>query len=445
LARELLRADGVIFVSIDDNEVHHLRQIMNEIFGEEEFVAQIIWQRAYAPVNMNKYFSPNHDYILCYGKNISEIKNFGLERTDEANARYSNPDNDQRGEWKSGDFSVGPSVESKVYEITTPSGRKVLPPSGRCWRVSKEKFEELKNDNRVWFGDNGNNVPSLKRFLSEVQDKSIPLTVWTYDKVGHSQDAKKQLNDLFDGKAIFDYPKSTTLIKQILSLCTQPNDLILDFFAGSGTTGQAVMELNQEETDKQAKNGLFATPHPNPLPQGEREIVGGRKFILVQLPEKIDHKKEAFKFCQNNNLEPVISNITIERVRRAGEKYKSVDNGFRVFQLTESAINRKLMTKNIAKKEEIFAEIACSYGYGLNYQCCDLHNLGKGITRLEGNNRQALIILGEERIDNQTLAEIVLYSDYSKESQIFAQDACLDVEIIYNLYQHFEQKRVVVV
>ena len=196
------------------------------------------------------------------------------------------------------------------------------------------------------------------------------------------------------------------------------------------------MELNQEEIDKQAKDGLLADKEAE---------VGGRRFILVQLPEKIDNKKEAFKFCKNNNLEPVISNITIERIRRAGEKYKSVDNGFKVLELTESAIDRKLMNKSIATKEEIFAEIACSYGYGLNYQYRDLHNLGKGITYLKGNNRQALIILGEEQMNNQTLAEIVLYSDHLKECQIFAQDACLNVEIIHNLYQHFEQKRVVIV
>ena len=331
VAREMLRDDGVIFVSIDDNEVHHLRLLMNEVFGEREFVASIIWQRAYAPVNMNKYFSPNHDYILCYGREANSIQDFGLKRTDEANARYSNPDNDPRGDWKSGDFSVGPAIQSKIYEIITPSGRKVLPPSGRCWRVSKEKFEELKNDNRVWFGENGNNVPSLKRFLSEVQDKSIPLTVWTYDKVGHSQDAKKQLNNLFDGKALFDYPKSTTLIKQMLSLCTKPNDLILDFFAGSGTTGQAVMELNQEELNKQKANKEKLFKEGNAKEELEDKEAGNRNFILVQLPEEINKKKEAYKAGYKK-----ISDITIERVKRAGEKYKDVDTGFKVLELSNN-------------------------------------------------------------------------------------------------------------
>ena len=431
MAREMLTEDGVIFISIDDNEVHHLRLLMNEIFGEGEFVANIIWQRAFAPVNMNKYFSPNHDYILCYGKNVNEIIDFGLDRTDEANARYSNPDNDPRGKWTSGDFSVGPAVESKIYEITTPSGRKVLPPSGRCWRVSKEKFEELINDNRVYFSENGNGVPRLKRFLSEVQDKSIPLTVWTYDKVGHSQDAKKQLNDLFDGKAIFDYPKSTTLIKKILSLCTKPNDLILDFFAGSGTTGQAVMELNQDEFDKQAKDGLLAEKGAE---------VGGRRFILVQLPEIIDAKKEAFKAGYQK-----ISNITIERVKRAGAKYQNVDNGFKVLHLVDNPDKENFFNlQNVNDNLFIITHLALFYGYGLNYKITKIAEKEIYLMKSEIEKTKDAIIILEKKL--LTMPDIMLLvKNYGKEKyKFFSCDSALNIELTYNLLQHFQEKNVVV-
>ena len=217
------------------------------------------------------------------------------------------------------------------------------------------------------------------------------------------------------------------MIKEFIRASTAPNDLILDFFAGSGTTGQAVMELNQEELDKQAKDGLLAD---------KTEIVGGRKFILVQLPEKIDEKKEAFKAGYKK-----ISDITIERVRRAGEKYKSVDNGFKVLQVTESAINRKFMNSINATKEEIFAEIALQFGYGLNFS---IQNLFDGVFKLTGNEKSAIVILGNQQLTNEMQKQIIGKSDELAECQIFAQDACLNVEIIHNLYQHFEQKRVVI-
>ena len=181
LAKNLLADDGVIFISIDDNEVENLTKICNEIFSEENFVSTIVWERAFAPVNLKKHFSPNHDYVLCYAKNIDLLVCNGLKRTAESNDRYSNPDNDSRGPWTSGDFSVGPRVEKNVYEIVTPSGRVVLPPSGRCWRVTKEKFDELVADNRVWFGEHGDNVPRIKRFLSEVKQGITPMTVWKYE------------------------------------------------------------------------------------------------------------------------------------------------------------------------------------------------------------------------------------------------------------------------
>ena len=314
LARNLLADDGVIFISIDDNEQENLKKICDEVFGEKNFIAQVIWERAYAPVNLKKHFSENHDYIICYAKDIDKAICNGLPRASEANDRYSNPDNDPRGIWKSDNLSVGPIVQSKIYEIITPGGRKVLPPEGYCWRLSKEKFKEFVKDNRIWFGKDGNNVPSIKRFLTEVKQSITPMTIWKYSEVGHSQDAKQNLKKLFDGKSFFDYPKSVELIKRCIQLYSNESSIILDFFSGSATTAHAVMQLNAEDGGK-------------------------RKFIMVQLPEETDEKSEAFKAGYKN-----ICEIGKERIRRAGEKIKEeaglngqdLDIGFRVLKLDSS-------------------------------------------------------------------------------------------------------------
>lgn len=314
LARNLLANDGVIFISIDDNEQENLKKICDEVFGEKNFIAQVIWERAYAPVNLKKHFSENHDYIICYAKDIDKAICNGLPRASEANDRYSNPDNDPRGIWKSDNLSVGPIVQSKIYEIITPGGRKVLPPEGYCWRLSKEKFKEFVKDNRIWFGKDGNNVPSIKRFLTEVKQSITPMTIWKYSEVGHSQDAKQNLKKLFDGKSFFDYPKSVELIKRCIQLYSNESSIIIDFFSGSATTAHAVMQLNAEDGGK-------------------------RKFIMVQLPEKTDEKSEAFKAGYKN-----ICEIGKERIRRAGEKIKEeaglngqdLDIGFRVLKLDSS-------------------------------------------------------------------------------------------------------------
>jgi adenine-specific DNA-methyltransferase len=295
LARDLLSKDGVIFISIDDNEQANLKLLCDEVFGEENFVANIIWERAYSPVNLKKHFSESHDFIMCYSKNMDMLVNYGLKRTDEANARYSNPDNDSRGTWTSSDLSVGPAIQENIYEIVTPSGREVLPPSGYSWRLNKERFQEFLNDNRIWFGNDGNIVPRIKRFLSETKNSITPMTIWKHSEVGHSQEASQSLKKLFDGEAIFDYPKPINLLKRCFELYCDENSTILDFFAGSGTTGQAVMQLNAE-------------------------YGGKRKFILCQIDEAIKEDKPAYTFCVENKLPPIISSITVERLKRAGEK-----------------------------------------------------------------------------------------------------------------------------
>ena len=312
LARNLLSENGVIFASIDDNEQENLKKLCNEVFGEDNFIAQVVWERAYSPVNLKKHFSESHDYILCYAKNIAMAVCNGLPRSSEANDRYSNPDSDPRGDWKASDLSVGPIVQSKVYEIITPSGRRVLPPNGYCWRLDRKTFDNYVRDNRIWFGSDGNNVPAIKRFLSEVKQGITPMTIWKYSEVGHSQDATKRLKDLFGGSAYFDYPKPVDLIKRALQLYSLDDSLVLDFFSGSATTAHAVMQLNAEDG-------------------------GHRKFIMVQLPEKCDEASEAYKAGYKN-----ICEIGKERIRRAGDKIKAehpdaqLDTGFRVFRVDES-------------------------------------------------------------------------------------------------------------
>ena len=208
LAKNLLKDDGVIFISIDDTEVEKLKLICNEIFGETNFLAQIIWERAYAPVNLKKHFSESHDYILCYAKNKESCVCNGLPRTESQNNDYKNIDNDPRGPWKAGNPSVGPAVEKNIYEIISPTGRKMLPPSGRSWLYTKEKFKELLEDNRIYWGKDGNSIWAPKMFLSEVKQGVTPMTIWKYQEVGHSQEASQYLKKLFGGKAYFDYPKS---------------------------------------------------------------------------------------------------------------------------------------------------------------------------------------------------------------------------------------------
>lgn len=351
-AHSLLSEDGVIFISIDDNEQANLKLLCDSVFGGENFLAQIIWERAFSLVNLKKHFSESHDYIICYSKQIGNLFCNGLIRSEEADGRYSNPDSDIRGDWTSGDFSVGPRVEKNVYEITTPSGKNVFPPSGRCWRVTKERFEEFVRDNRVWFGENGNNVPRVKRFLSEVKNGITPMTIWNYVDVGHSQDAKQKLKELFDGNAYFEYPKSVNLIKRCIGLYTnkKSNDIILDFFAGSGTTGHAVMELNKEDG-------------------------GDRKYICVQMPEKTDEKSEAYKQGYEK-----ISDICAERLRRAGKKIREeiekekkdnkeklfdgkeindVDTGFKYYRLTPSHFKvwqNDISQDNLSKQLDAFVD-----------------------------------------------------------------------------------------
>lgn len=312
LARDFLTDDGVIFISIDDNEQENLKKVCDEIFGSNNFLAQVVWERAYAPINLKKNFSVSHDYILVYGKDSSVIQTNGIARTDESDNRYQNPDNDPRGPWSSSDISVGPAIKENIYPITTPSGRVVEPPAGRSWRLSRQSFRERLQDNRIWFGIDGNGVPRIKRFKSELRKSGItPMTIWKYEEVGHSQSATQDLQKLMGGKKYFDYPKPVPLIQRCIQLYTEEDSIVMDFFAGSATTAHAVMQQNVEDGGK-------------------------RQYILVQIPEKTDLKKDAFQDGYKT-----ICDIGEERIRRAGKKIKEetdadIDYGFRCFKVDSS-------------------------------------------------------------------------------------------------------------
>ena len=313
VARDLLTDDGAIFISIDDYEEDNLKKISNEIFGERNFVACVAWQRNYAPISLKKFFSESHEYCYIYAKDLNQFQMNLLPRSDKQNKDYKNPDNDPRGVWKVGNLTVGPAVEKQIYEIVGPTGRKFLPPSGYCWRFTKEKFEEMRKDNRIWFGTDGNNSPVPKLFLTEVQDGVTPMTLWPFEEAGHNQIATRELRDIF-GASIFTSPKPLKYLTRYLQIGLNKDSLVLDFFSGSATTAHAVMKLNAEDG-------------------------GNRKFIMVQLPEKTDEKSEAYKAGYKN-----ICEIGKERIRRAGKKIneelgvrnEKLDIGFRVLKLDSS-------------------------------------------------------------------------------------------------------------
>lgn len=246
ILRNLLNKDGgTIWISIDSDECHYLKVLCDEVFGRKNFIDEVVWQRAYAPVNLKKTLSRAHDSILVYAKNFTpDFALNKLPRSKAANARYKNPDHDPRGVWQSDNLTVGPAVAANVYEITTPGGRKVMPPEGRSWVLSKERFEEFKRDNRIWFGEDGNNTPRIKRFLSEVKDGIVAMTYWTRDEVGDSQEGKREIKALNLG-SVFDTPKQERLLERILTLATDEGDLVLDSFLGSGTTAAVAQKMNR--------------------------------------------------------------------------------------------------------------------------------------------------------------------------------------------------------
>ena len=429
VARTLLTEDGVIFISIDDNEQKNLKNLCDEVFGCNNFLAQVVWERAYSPINLMKHFSPSHDYILCYAKNIDNAICHGIGRSDEANGRYSNPDNDPRGVWKASDLSVGPAVQENIYTITTPSGRNVEPPAGRSWSLSRKAFRERLEDNRIWFGPNGDNVPAMKRFLSELRKTGItPMTIWKHTEVDHSQGATQKLAKLFDGKKYFDYPKPVTLIERCLQLYSDKDSIILDFFSGSGTTAHAVMQLNAEDG-------------------------GNRQFIMVQLPEETPEDSEARKAGYNT-----IPDIAKERIRRAGKKIKEesplttadLDTGFRVFRLDEGnyeSVSRSpkefkqdqldLFLNNIkADRNDLDLLFGCMLDWGVQLSLPMTQKLVDGKTIYTVNDGDLVACFAEN------VSEDVVKAMADKMPlRVIFRDSCFaqDADKI-NIYETFKQK-----
>ena len=335
VARDLLTDDGVIFISIDDNEVENLRKVCDEVFGEQNFIAALIWERAFAPKNDAKFISSSHDYIVMCAKRIENFKIGRLERTQEANARYSNPDNDPRGVWTSGDMLVKTYNKSCDYPITTPSGKIVNPVPGRCWRFSEESFLEKVKDNRIWFGPEGNGVPRVKRFLSELKFEGMaPTSILFHKEVGHSQEGSKEVTALFGDKGVFDGPKPVRLLQRLLTLANlDDNSIILDFFSGSASTAHAVMKMNVEK-DKHCS------------------------FVMVQLPEHISEKKKEQGY-------ETVCEIGKERIRRAGKKIKEesplttqdLDTGFRVLKLDSTNMQNIYYSPKDISQADLFSQV----------------------------------------------------------------------------------------
>ena len=331
VAKDLLTDDGAIFISIDDNEDENLRKCCDEVFGEQNFVAQLIWERAYAPKNDARFISNSHDYVLMYARDINNFTIGRLPRTEEANARYQNPDNDPRGVWKPSDLSVKTYNAACDYPITAPSGRVIEPPAGRCWRLSKNAFLERLHDNRIYFGADGNSVPCMKRFLTELKyDGMAPTSIMFYKDVGHSQEGAKEVTTLMDA-GVFDGPKPVRLLIRLLTLANLNDDsIVLDFFSGSATTAHALMQFNAEK-------GKHC------------------KFITVQVPEETDKSGTAYKAGYRN-----ICEIGKERIRRAAKKIredaglalsKDFDGGFRCLRLDSSNMQDVYYTPDATQQD----------------------------------------------------------------------------------------------
>lgn len=325
LLRQFLRQDGAIFISLDDNEIQALRYVMNEIFGSTNFITTVLWQKVYSPKNSARHFSEDHDYIVVYAKNAEVWRPNLISRSEEQDSAYKNRDRDPRGPWKTSDLSGRNPYSEGIYSVTCPSGREIpRPPTGRYWTVSKDKLASLDRDNRIWWGNKRDSIPQLKRFLSEVKQGVVPQTMWFYNEVGHTQDAKKelvQIMDFADSESVFITPKPTRLIERVLQIATNPGDLVLDSFAGSGTTAHTVLRMNQ----------AASTSEP-------------RRFILVE-------------------IEPdVARSVTAERVRRVaqgfanskGERVAGLSGSFRYCELGEPLFDENGKIRDTVS----FAELA---------------------------------------------------------------------------------------
>ncbi len=439
LARYLLRPDGVIFVTIDDHEVQNLRRVLDEVFGEENFVANIVWQKRYVSNVTAQFVSDMHDHVLLYARNVEFLTINKLKRTEEQLADYKNPDDDPRGVWRAQDLSASKPYKAGMFTITTPANITVNPPPGRFWRCNRAQYDEWVSENRIWFGVKGDARPMLKAFLSEVEDGITPNTWWGHEFAGHNKEATLENKELFDGSSPFDTPKPVKLFTRMLELASGPDDLILDFFCGSGTTAQAVMELNKADG-------------------------GNRKYILVQLPEATAADSPAFKAGFKK-----ISDITIERAKRVIAKMQAdaagllpsdaqrtfADGlGFKVYTLAKSSFPRaefapdpkKTTAENAAvlagfiaekeqtmfvqlEREKIVDEVLLKNGFMLDYQLEPLAGITENtVWRARDAHKAALVCL-----DFDLKASTVAWFQKNKTEIFICLERALDTTKKWNL------------
>ncbi|NYZ61523.1 site-specific DNA-methyltransferase [Luteimonas deserti] len=335
LARNLLRNDGVVFISIDDHEVDNLRKVCSEVFGEENFVAQIIWQKVYAPKNTADWFSEDHDYLLVYAREKSKWRPQQLARTEAMEARYKNPDNDPRGPWKAADMSARNRYDAGMYAVTSPTGRVIPgPPTGRYWVTDEVKFKALDADRRIWWGAEGNNTPAVKKFLSEVSGGRTPQTLWPYSEVGHTQDAKKTLLKYVQfehTENVLNSVKPVELLQRVLQLAGEPDagDVVLDFFSGSASTAHAVLKQNAEDG-------------------------GNRRFIGVQITEPLPKPEPGMAS---------IFEMGLRRIRNVGQDLRdthpdtTTDTGFRVLKIDTSNMAEVYYRPDELKQDDLLGQI----------------------------------------------------------------------------------------
>ena len=432
VARSLLKEDGVIFISIDDKEVGNLRKICDDIFGEHNFVSNIIWQKKFSRSNDATYFSSMHDHILCYCNNNIKIDEKGwniglLPRGEEIPNGYSNPDNDPRGPWTSTIMSAKSGSQSLLYEITTPSGRIVVPPSGRYWSCSRDTFNKWKAENRIWFGINGDSAPRKKTFLSEVQDGLRPNSILFQNEVGNNQEGKQEVKALFNGVGVFDGPKPVRLLYTLLTIGNLSNgDIVLDFFSGSSSTAHAAMQLNAEDR-------------------------GNRKFIMVQIPEETPEDSEARKAGYNT-----IPEIAKERIKRAGKKIKAehpeakdLDTGFRVFRLDDSNYENvehspkdwnqdqlDLFLNNIkADRSELDLLFGCMLDWGVKLSLPMTQEQVDGKTIYTVNDGDLVACFAENVTEN-----VVKAMAEKMPLRVIFRDSCFDKDADkINIYETFKQ------
>jgi adenine-specific DNA-methyltransferase len=423
LAKNLLRDDGVIFISIDDHEVDNLRKIATEVFGARNFVAQIIWQKVYAPKNSAQWFSEDHDYVLVYARNKAAWTPNPLPRTPEMEARYKNPDSDPRGPWKAVDMSARNYYAAGIYPVTTPTGRVLEgPPKGRYWAVSETSFRELDADGRIWWGTDGKNAPAVKRFLSEVAAGRTPQTLWPYTEVGHTQDAKKALLKYVPfehTENVLNSVKPVELLQRVLTLATNPHDehIVLDFFSGSGTTAHAVLAQNAVDS-------------------------GNRRFIAVQVHEPLPVPEPDFDS---------ILGMSLKRIQNVGAELQNQidppDVGYRLLRVDTTSMADVAMTPDEYEQgtlagltsstkadragHDLLFQVLLDWGLTLDVPIAERNLAGHAVFDIDGG---ALVACFDEAIDDglvRAVAETTPLRAVFRDSAFASDAARINAEQIF--------------